>query len=373
MRRQTARPLRACAALLLLYIGARVTVGAEYPELAIAALTPVRLLPPTGVGTVAIASVTAGPLVAATRAFGAAANLLPASLRSSPVPPPRYVLAVAVPARAPVHQSRRAEAAPPAGKAEPAAIVSAVEPVAAGATTASSMATVAVASPLQPQTLAAQPPATVAAARPRTFSGSAWLLAREGSGATPLATGGTLGGSQVGARLNWRPTAAPLILTVRASAALARRDSEIAPGIGIQGKAGGIILEQRLPLERGRRSRPALVVFGGFGDKAGPLGFRYDGYAQAGAVGVNKPALFADGALRMEREVVAVDRVRIGAGAGVWGAAQPRLSRLDVGPQLVAHLPIGGRAVRASAEYRVRVAGNVRPDSGFTFTLGTDF
>ena len=122
-----------------------------------------------------------------------------------------------------------------------------------------------------PQTLAPQAPATVVVARPRAFSGSAWLLAREGSGATPLATGGTLGGSQVGARLNWRPTSAPLILTVRASAALAQRDTEIAPGIGIQGKAGGIILEQRFRLERGRGSQPALVAFGGFGDKVGPL------------------------------------------------------------------------------------------------------
>ena len=90
-------------------------------------------------------------------------------------------------------------------------------------------------------------------------------------------------------------------------------------------------------------------------------------------MGLKKPALFADGALRMERQVIAIDRVRISAGAGAWGAAQPRLARLDVGPQLVAHLPIGDRAVRASAEYRVRVAGNVRPGNGFTFTLGTDF
>jgi hypothetical protein len=73
------------------------------------------------------------------------------------------------------------------------------------------------------------------------------------------------------------------------------------------------------------------------------------------------------------REVAQVGRARLGFGAAAWGAAQPGIARVDVGPQAVLHLPLGPAGARLSAEYRFRVAGKARPANGISITLGADF
>jgi hypothetical protein len=95
---------------------------------------------------------------------------------------------------------------------------------------------------------------------------------------------------------------------------------------------------------------------------------RIEAYGQAGLVGVDKPDLFADGAIRASTPLGPVE-----AGAGAWGGAQPGAARFDIGPQASIRLPIGRTAIRASAEWRFRVAGDAAPDSGPAFTLSTDF
>src|SRR3546814_12397998 len=51
-------------------------------------------------------------------------------------------------------------------------------------------------------------------------------------------------------------------------------------------------------------------------------------------------------------------------GIALSGGAQPSLSRLDIGPQISARLPIGKGHARLALEWRQRIAGRARPPSG---------
>jgi len=61
---------------------------------------------------------------------------------------------------------------------------------------------------------------------------------------------------------------------------------------------------------------------------------------------------------------------RISAGFGLWGGAQPGLSRLDVGPRISLQVR---RNVYAHFDWRQRVAGTATPNSGPAVTLAADF
>ncbi|HEX8309144.1 MAG TPA: hypothetical protein VF645_12085 [Allosphingosinicella sp.] len=221
----------------------------------------------------------------------------------------------------------------------------------------------------------ASPPANAPVQQPRgRWSLSAWAFVREGDPA-PLAAGGLLGGSQAGARLAYRlnrDSGRPLALSLRLSAPLRRTEGAEA-ALGIDWKPARrlpvhVLAERRQALGREGRSAFGITVYGGVGDaRLGPL--RADGYAQAGIVGARSRDPFADGSLRLSLPLG--ERARLGA--GVWGAAQPGLARLDLGPQAALRLPVAGRSVTVAADWRVRVAGNARPGSGPTLTLATDF
>jgi hypothetical protein len=205
------------------------------------------------------------------------------------------------------------------------------------------------------------------------FSGSAWSLMR-GDGAPSLASGGQLGGSQIGVRLFYTPGPTALALTARISAPLSQPTGrEAAIGIALRGRNVGIIAEQRFALDKGGRDAPAVFAYGGVSDVDLPGKIKFDGYAQVGIVGVKNPAVFADGAIRIERTVLKVDKASLAIGAGAWGGAQPGASRLDVGPQVVAHIAVAETNLRVSAEWRQRVAGNAAPASGPSVSVGFDF
>ena len=130
-----------------------------------------------------------------------------------------------------------------------------------------------------------------------------------------------------------------------------------------------ILAERREGIGSDGRSAFALLAHGGVSNQrlAGPV--IVDAYAQIGIVGLKSRDGFADGALRLSVPVVS----RVSLGVGTWGAVQPGLSRVDVGPQLSYQLPALGREFRLSADWRVRVAGNAAPGSGPALTLSTDF
>lgn len=208
------------------------------------------------------------------------------------------------------------------------------------------------------------------------WSGSAWLFLRGDSGAgRGLAPGGTLGGSQAGLRLAYRlnrDTRRPLTLSGRVYLPVERpRGSEAALGVDWKPFAHlpvHILAERRERLDAEGRSDFALTLYGG-GEKRLLRGrLRLEAYGQAGIVGVEKRDLFADGSVRAGTPIGPLE-----IGAGAWGGAQPGAARLDVGPQLSARLPLGRTGVRATAEWRFRVAGDAAPGSGPALTVSTDF
>lgn len=207
----------------------------------------------------------------------------------------------------------------------------------------------------------------------RRWAGSAWLLARR-DGGPALAPGGTLGGSQAGARLLYRlndDASRPLALASRIYFPL-HRPAGAEAAVGLDWRPSTrvplhVLVERRQRLGREGRSAFAVTLYGGGSADLGP-GWRLDGYAQAGLVGTRSRDAFFDGAARLSRAIGPIE-----AGGGLWAATQPGASRLDAGPHLALPIRIPDASLRLSAEYRFRVAGDARPSSGPALTLGVDF
>ncbi|GAO40005.1 hypothetical protein SCH01S_42_00480 [Sphingomonas changbaiensis NBRC 104936] len=203
---------------------------------------------------------------------------------------------------------------------------------------------------------------------------SAWAILR-GTAGPGLASAGQLGGSQTGVRVRY-DLGSGLAAAVRVSGPLRSRfGKEAAVALDwrpIRRVPLTFTIERRAGLDRGGRGAFAAGLFGGI-DVALPLDARIDGYGQAGLVGLRRRDPYVDGALRVERALLGTGRLRIAAGAGAWGGAQPGAARLDIGPQLVAHVPVGNGGLRVGAEWRARIAGHALPGSGPALSIGADF
>lgn len=207
------------------------------------------------------------------------------------------------------------------------------------------------------------------------WAGSAWVFVREEMGDGTLAPGGTLGGSQAGARLTYRlnnDSRRPLSLSGRLYTPLDNlRGAEAALGIDWRPIAAlpiNLLAERRQGIGRDGRSDFALMLHGGAETRLARGRIRIAGYGQAGIVGVEARDLFADGALTATTRIGPVD-----FGGGAWGGAQPGAARLDLGPHAGLHLPVGRVTLRAAAEWRFRVAGDAAPGSGPTLTISAGF
>lgn len=151
---------------------------------------------------------------------------------------------------------------------------------------------------------------------------------------------------------------------------------EAAAGVAVRPLSAlnlAVAVEQRIRLDKGGRTAPAVMAYGGFGPhRFGPV--EAEGYAQVGVVGIKHRAAFADGALTVRRKVGELGPIPVFVGAGVWGGAQPGVSRLDIGPRASADIRLTGKThIRVAVDWRERVAGNGRPDSGPAVTVGADF
>ena len=203
---------------------------------------------------------------------------------------------------------------------------------------------------------------------------SAWALLRpqQGgiSGPQSLATGGTLGGSQAGARLNYNVTR-QIAASFRTTSEVGRPGGEVAAGMRIQ-PVGGIPLwftaerRQRIGKYGGGRNAFALFFEGGVYDRPMPWQFSLDAYLQGGVVGLHHRDRFVDGGFTLTRPVYK----QFSAGFGVWGAAQPGVYRVDAGPRISMRVR---NNVRVHADWRQRLAGNAAPGSGPALTLAGDF
>ena len=200
---------------------------------------------------------------------------------------------------------------------------------------------------------------------------STWAMLRATPGLPSLAGTGTLGGSQAGARLLWRfdPHFAA---SLRTSAPInSRRGGEAALGIRYQPFASipvAITAERRKAFGQYGAGRNAFAAFveGGVYGRSMPLNSSLDAYLQAGIVGAKSRDWFVDGQAAVTRPVWR----NISAGFGIWGGAQPGLSRLDVGPRLSLKV---GKGVRVHADYRHKLVGNALPGSGGVVTIAGDF
>lgn len=203
---------------------------------------------------------------------------------------------------------------------------------------------------------------------------TAWALLRSQSagvaGSQSLASGGSLGASQAGARLTYNFTR-QVAATLRSSSDVGRRGGELAAGVRIQPVAGIPVWidaerRQRIGHYGGGRSGFALFFESGVYDRSMPLRFMLDAYLQGGVVGFRSRDRFIDGGLTLTRPVYK----QFSAGLGVWGGAQPGLSRLDAGPRVTMRVR---NNLRVHLDWRQRLAGNAQPGSGPAITLAGDF
>ncbi len=197
-----------------------------------------------------------------------------------------------------------------------------------------------------------------------------WALLREDSSTDSLASGATLGGSQAGARIayNFTPQVAA---TLRTTSTVGRSGGEVALGARIQPVRGlplWVTTERRQRLGRygGGRNAFALFLEGGLWDRPLPMHFRLDAYFQGGVVGFNSRDAFIDGAVTATRPVYR----NFSAGLGLWGGAQPGVSRVDIGPRVTMKVRDN---LRVHVDYRQRLTGNAEPGSGPALTLAGDF
>lgn len=204
---------------------------------------------------------------------------------------------------------------------------------------------------------------------PDRLSISSWAMMRNQSGSDSLASAGQLGGSQAGARLLWRFNPR-LSASFRTSAPInSQRGVEAALGVRYTPLANwpvAVTLERRHAFRDYGQSAFAFFAEGGVYDRPMPWNSRLDSYFQGGLVDFNDPDWFVDGQAAVTRPVWR----NLSAGLGVWGGAQPGLSRLDVGPR--ASLRVG-RRMRVHLDYRLKLLGNAAPGSGGVVTLAGDF
>jgi hypothetical protein len=222
----------------------------------------------------------------------------------------------------------------------------------------------------QRQSIPAVVNTTVSKPRLDRWQVSSWALLRGPSYPNSLASGGTLGGSQAGARVLYAFNRS-LSASIRTSSPLGgSRGAEIAAGIRwvpLRSIPIAITAERRQSISRfGGRSDFALFMEGGLYRRPIPLNFRLDGYFQAGVVGISRRDLFVDGQLALSRPVWG----RFSAGLGVWGGAQPGLYRLDAGPRISMRVRDN---IYAHLDWRQRLAGSALPASGPALTLAADF
>jgi len=200
---------------------------------------------------------------------------------------------------------------------------------------------------------------------------SAWALLRRTPGTGSLASGGTLGGSQAGARLTYALDPR-LAVSLRSSSPIGgSRGGEIAAGVRFTPLPSiplAITAERRQKIGHFSTGRSDFALFAEGGLYQRPVGWdlMLDGYAQAGVVGLKEHDFFADGGFTLSRPVYG----RFSLGLGAWGGYQPGLYRIDAGPRVSMRVRPN---LSVHLDWRQRLAGAAQPSSGPALTVGANF
>jgi hypothetical protein len=203
------------------------------------------------------------------------------------------------------------------------------------------------------------------------MQGSSWFIERRASAQQAIAPVGQLGGSQAGGRLFVSRGRLPLAFTTLSTTPLGAQGGQfLTAGVALRGRTVGLIAERRFSLDGLTRGATALTAYGGLYNVRLPARLKLEAYAQTGLVETNP---FADGAVHIAHPLGHFGPLELSGGAALWGGAQTRLNRLDIGPELWARVPIRRGTLRVSAEWRHRIGGNAEPGSGPALTAGFDF
>ncbi len=236
--------------------------------------------------------------------------------------------------------------------------------------------------PIEPDVISAIPTPRPSAEAPPPFEVYAYSFWRHGSSPTGMLGNGQYGGSQSAViaaipilRFTGNPGLSRLSLNGRASVAHGSvRERELAAGVRWRPVAR--IPVQVIAERRFREDRPdafAALVAGGQSGVKLPLGFRFDGYGQAGFVSGQGGGPFADVAAQAHRSIAQSQRASFAIGAGIWGGGQANVMRIDVGPNIRANVTSGSALFQFDASWRWRVAGQAQPGHGPAVTLSTSF
>ena len=218
----------------------------------------------------------------------------------------------------------------------------------------------------------------------RRWSGAAYALVGRGDGDLGLGSRPQLSGSQMGARLAYRPdplSNAPLDLVVRTYAPLHKGGAAshaAQSAVGVEWRPD-IRIPASIAVERyvafGDRARDAFAVRVGGGvyerPVVGPV--RFSAYGEAGMVGLARRDLFFDGSARAALALPTNGIIVVKPAVAVWGGAQPGARRFDLGPPVSAGARPGTMVLAADIDWRLRTAGNARPASGPALTVRAGF
>ena len=133
-----------------------------------------------------------------------------------------------------------------------------------------------------------------------------------------------------------------------------------------------LVAEQRFVLDGGRGG-PTLGVIAGYGPSDIAPGVRVEAYGQAGGIVRDGIEGFVDASARLTHPLGKVAGARVDFGVGAWGSAQRDANRFDIGPSIVATVPVAGKTLRLTLDWRERIAGGARPGSGPALSIGSDF
>ncbi len=218
----------------------------------------------------------------------------------------------------------------------------------------------------------------VTSAEKLNITGSFWLLARGSSAAT--FSNPSLGASQLGGRavlpLVRLNDHSALAASLRGSAPISGQGKEVAVGLSLKVKGAipiELIAERRLALSKAQTGEWAFVAASGFDDVRITRKVSISAYGQAGFVGLKRPDLFAGGSITARRDVPISSQAKTAVGIAVWGEAQARAARIDIGPEISASTRAGPLPLRVAVQWRFRAAGRASPTSGPTLVLSGDF
>lgn len=220
------------------------------------------------------------------------------------------------------------------------------------------------------------------------WSGENWVLMRAGSGDAAQAPGAaSYGASQAGAIVRYRLGRGEVgssYAYLRTSLAINApgQDREVALGFGMRPMRKlplRVLVEARLQDTKASpmQVRPVATVITELPWQRLPLGFRAEAYGQAGYAGGRAATPFFDAQALLDRLLRGMvprnNDLRVGA--GVWAGGQEGAVRLDAGPRLSFRVDPGRLAgpSRVALDWRFRLAGNARPDSGPAITVTSAF